>query len=457
MLEFVLKSEPKGTFTRVGNIQDSVTRRLYPTPSTGPCLRTEMESKAFLRLFRDGARPSAIFVPLSRRIQMRSNLGPLISSARPTLDDFVTAQDRPVVFPDPESEVLSQPCQARERFLNERGTKIPEQVERLFQTRLRDSLGPDSRGFERVWDQTIETVGISNLGDFYQTMTRESGSKIFLAPGPMIRGSVRSVKRALQVAWRLVDDAAANFDAVGPHFLFHSDFFGQDAAEAQARAAFLDSIQREYASQSPRKLGYASIKLFQNGHDLSYGAAASQRRVNISEFIRNLSHHVRAMGGAVVAHNFGTLVLGPLQSGADIASFRGDARPYFIDPIWHRQKARGRPSRKGKRRVAKRVIAPWDAVALCDGSTRDYRTSWEKDNLHAFRTAEHVEPEAFWDLPFELQFEYRTRQIIGSLIQVGVEYYRDLNGEIPIGDAVRSRIQRMREQDAIIDYCPSLS
>jgi len=457
MLEYVEESQPKGTVTRLGHLDNTATGRVYSTPSTAPCLRTETEAKAFLRLFQDGAIPAAIVIPLSRRAEMRSILGPMIDTSRPTLDNFVIAGDIPVTFPDPESEVLSMSCQARDRLLadKDKRTRVPEQVEGLFQTRLRSGSDPGSRNYERVWDQTIGTVGIANLGDFFQRLTREAGSRVFLAPGPMIRGSVGSVNRALKATWPLVDDAASSFDKVGPHFLFHSDFFRNGADETRSRAAFLDAIRREYSIPSPRRVGYVSIKFYQNGHDLSYGASASRLRTNASEFLTNLCHHARGMGAAMIVHNFGTLALGALQSGGDVATFRGDAKPYFIDEFWHRQPKKGKQRRR-KSRTRTKYIAPWDPVALCDGVEADFRSSWEKDDLHAFRHAEHVEPEPFWEYSWERKFEYRTRQIIGSLIQVGAEYRRDLAGQIPIGDAVRSRLQRVKELDQVIDYCPSV-
>lgn len=455
MMEYIVRTEPRGTIARVGVISDTRRRLEYPTPVTSPAIRTTLESRALLRLLKDGARTPALFIPLSRRKEVKGVLGSVIDSTRTTLDGFVGSSDRPMIIPDPESEAFTLPCRARDNFRDDGYSPIPTQAEELFGSVLRVSPKQfGHREYGKAWDETASKVGIASLGEWYERITHEAGSSVYLAPSPMIRASTQSVDRAFRVSWKLVDVATESFDASGPHFLVHSELFRNDSFATAARLAFLARLQSEYATITPRRLPYLSLKVYQNGTDLAWGPGASQCRRNFSEFVGNVSHHIRAMGGALILQNLGTWSLGGLDSGADVVSFRGDARPLQIDPVWRRApKVAGR--RRTLTKTAKhRDVEPFDPHALCDGSLQQYKSTWSA-GVTAFSSSPHVEPEPFWEWEWEKQFEYRTRQIIDGLVELGREYRQDLQGEVPIGEAVRSRIQRMRDQDALTDLCPS--
>ena len=226
MLEFVLEQEPRGAIARVGKLRDQSRGREYLTPASAPVLATTTEATATLRLFQDGVRTPVIFVPLSRRGAMKSQLGSLMDRSVGTLDGFVGPTERPMILPDPEAEALSSPSRARDLFLNDKLSPPPDQARALLDAVLRqETKGKMRSEYGKIWDQTLSTVGIANVGEWFERMTHEAGSSAYLAPSPVIRGSQRSVRRAFQIVWRFVDTAATSFDASGPHFVLHEEVF----------------------------------------------------------------------------------------------------------------------------------------------------------------------------------------------------------------------------------------
>lgn len=448
------------TNARLSTLLDQKLHIKHALPATSPCIRTATEARALLRLYQDGARPPAVFVPVSRRSEVKGVLGALIDPSATTLDAFVRTRERPVVFVDPEAESLFTPCQARDRLSVESDSHRPSAVSGLMSTGLRSSDGdpesgePPRQEYGAAWDVALSrTGGIASVGEWFERLTRESGSQVFLAPAPLIRADLNSVARALRVAWQWVD-AATTFDARGPHFTLHSEVFGSGALAVMARTNFLEALRCEYKSATPRRVAYLSLKVYPSGSDLVSGTSASHYRRNFSEFVWNVAHHVRALGGQLLVQNLGTWALGGLDSLADLVSYRGDGAPLTIDPRWRRAKSKG--GRKKSATSKRRVVEPFDPWALCDGSLREYKAHWGANGLRAFATSPHVAPEPFWEWEFPRRFEFRTRMIIDALLEIGPEYRTALLGPIPIGEAVRSRIQRMRYQDALYDLCPSV-
>lgn len=455
MYEVVVDQEPKGAVARVARLRDQSRGKDYETPTTAPLLGSLVEGTSMMRLLQSGLRVQAIVVPLSRRRSMKSQLGSLVDPALNTLDGFIKPHEKPIVLVDPEAEALSCPGRAREIFANDKGTPAPDQARPLLNTALRtEALESHRIEYGRVWDQSITSIGLASVGEWFERMAREAGTSSYLAPTPIVRANVRSVRRAFRIAWRFVDAAASTFDNSGPHFVLHGEVFHDHTESAGARISFLAELQHAYASATPRKLPYVSLKVLPNGSEFFYGPAASQCRRNLSEFLVNVSHHARAMGGLMVVHNLGTWALGGIDSGADIVSFRGDARPLYVDQIWHRRKRKQKlPRRSRKSRNRHLTVPPWDPDGLCDGSLKEFKAGWAK--TQAFPSDKYVPPEPFWDWPYDRRFEYRTRQIIASLIAVGKEYRQALVSGDPIGDAVKSRISRIRDQDPLLDLCPT--
>jgi hypothetical protein len=456
MYEVVVEQEPKGAIARVARLRDSAKGREYETPTAAPLISTGTEGRSLLRLLQAGWRTQAIVVPLSRRRSVKSELGSLVDPALSTLDGFVQPHERPIILVDPEAEALSCPGRAREAFLDDKGSPPPNQALPLLNSALRsESSGSKRPEYGKVWDQSIGSVGLASVGEWYERMTREAGASSYLAPTPVIRASLASVRRAFGVAWRFVDAAAQTFDNSGPHFVLHGELFSDTSQSAAARTAFLAHLQKAYATPTPRRLPYVSLKVLPNGSQFFYGTGASQSRRNLSEFLVNACHHARALGGLLITHNLGSWSLGGLDSGSDVVTFRGDARPLYIDPLWRRQKRKA-AARSRRKHPRHRTVAPFDPDALCDGSVKEFKASWMRNNLHAFPSDKFVPPEPFWEWPFDRRFEYRTRQIIASLVAVGREYREALASGEPICDAVKSRVARMRDQDALLDLCPTI-
>jgi hypothetical protein len=380
--------------------------------------------------------------------------------------DLTPLDRHPMVVPDPQSEIYSMPTLARYTFLNDKHTPVPQQVRALLRTTLREGTQRNgarraSVEYSKVWKTAEQKKGLTNLGTFTERLTSEAGSRLYLAPTPLIRANVESVARAFRVGWRLTDQASEAFDQAGPHFVIHSEVFGTSPGAVAARAAFISCLRNEYATVTPRKLAFLSLKVFQSGTQLLSGPSAPQARRELGDFMVSARHQVGLMGGDLIAHNWGTLALGPLSCGADLVSYRGNGVPFHNDVLWHRVSPRGKLSETARRRklgsLNHKVVPPFDPHSLSNGDLAALRKTWEREGVSGFSTAEFVEPEPIWEKSYAAQFEYRTRQIISGLHSVGVEFRAAVfDGDIPLAEALRSRISRMREQDALLDLVPQL-
>ncbi len=144
------------------------------------------------------------------------------------------------------------------------------------------------------------------------------------------------------------------------------------------------------------------------------------------------------------AHNFGLWCLGMLDSGADAASFRMSGESLKIDvPI--------RSPGKGYRKPP----GLWSPTTLVEESKDDWQRQFQR--TRAFPTPPHVSPAPYWLDRYTDQLVYAARVRMDSLLELAKEYREaGLDSNIPIGEALRSRIMDSEARQELVDLCPSL-
>lgn len=452
MIEFLEDKNAQVALARFGRLSVQAGRE-YSMPSTAPTPRTEYEARALAALAQKGLGVSAIAMPLARLARIKGHLDALVGVRRyVTIDDFVQ-QSHPLVLPDLESEALSLACRARKLF--QEAGPVPEALQELLQCGLTKDRNKGRMETGEAWDYVQVEYGLSSVRQWFEAIEARAGSPIFLAPTPIIRASIPSVSRAFSLGWNMVDTVEDPvFRGRGLHLLPHSEIFLQDESASAARMEVLKYLRQMGSMPSPRVAPFISLKVFDGNGYLQNGTGAKVARQNLRDFLVDAKEYVRAARGLLILHDFGTWALGALDSGVDIVTFRCDGRKLEIDPLW------GEPSAEAPRRIAgqplrrRRTLPPFDPIELCDGHIRDFKESWKK--TEAFRTADHVQPQPYWTWPLGRQREYRASQVIGSLVAVGKEYREAAYRDVPLTESLRSRVARMKEQDALLDLCPSL-
>lgn len=460
MKTFILDEDAQNRHVRFGELAVTPKDR-YAMPATAPILRTLAECDALKHLAFTGHQVPAIVIPLTKRRTVTGSIDSLLgSSAAPAraLDDYVRPVARPLVLTDPESEALSFNCQAR-AILGDQG--VPDSIRTgLFKAGLQGNSEKGTVESGQAWDTYEREYKLATLTKWTAALQEEASSPIYLGIGPIVRASRKSALRAWKIAWEMTDGTLnMPFKGRGIHLLLHAEIFLESRGAREARETLLQEFLALEVAAAPVRSPYISVKVIDGNNYLSLGSEAAVARHNLSEFLQQASNHVRALDGVLIPQNLGTWVLGGLMSGGDIATFRGDARTLHVDPLWGAPpKAKKAGKKKRVKRGAKQprhdlpAVKPWDPDRLADGRLVDFQRLWSTTN--GFPSVHNVAPEAYWLRGAPFQAEYRARQIIGSLLDLG-QQLREAGRKVELLDeSIRSRISRMREQDALVDLCP---
>lgn len=456
MKAFILDDEAQNGNVRFGELAVTPKDR-YAMPATAPILRTMAECAALNHLAFAGHQVPAVVVPATKRKLVTGSIDSLLTGSSRALDDYVKPLSRPLVLTDPESEALSFNCQARQAMSEQ---VIPESVrEGLLKAGLQGNSEKGIVESGQAWETYDREYKLATITKWTAQVQEEAGSPIYFGIGPIVRANRRSALRAWGTAWEMTDGTQTMpFKGRGIHLLTHAEVFLETNGAREARDALFNEFLALEAAAAPVRSPYVSIKVHDPGDYLIKGPQAAVARRNLSEFLQHAAHSLRALDGVLIPQNLGTWALGGLMSGGDIASFRADARNLWIDPIW------GAPKKsKGKKKTRVRraspmprhdvpALNPWDPDRLADGRLRDFQQLFETTN--GFPTAHHVAPEPYWKRDSSYQHEYRARQVIGSFLDLG-QQLREAGRKLErLDDSIRSRISRMREQDAMMDLCP---
>lgn len=452
MVEYIVDAGTQSDIARFGRLEFGDELK-FVMPATAPTPRTEYEARATAYVAERGCDLPVVVVPLARMDAVNAALTPVFGDPR-NRSLVESSSLRPLILPDIESEALSFGCLARRRFLEH--DNVPKSVQELMKSGLRADLQNGRKESGAAWEAVRRRYGLAGLREWEEKHQAQAGSVVFFAPTPIVRASRSSVKRAFEIGWNLVDTVEDPiFRARGIHFLIHSELFREFPAAADARIAFMESLREMYASPSPRVAPLISAKIYDGSHYLTEGIGAKVARQILREFMLEGQDHIRAARGFSIVHDFGTWALGPLDCGVDVVSFRCDGKKFEIDPLWGEQPPESPLKyRRMKRMPTKIVCQPFDPEELCDGRIADFKASWKKNE--SFRSAENVPPLPWWTWSTRRQREYRAGQIIGSLLAVGKEFRKAGHDSMPLAESVRGRVARMKEQDAMLDLCPSL-
>lgn len=460
MLQYVQAEAHSLTHVRFGRIVGPAGTN-FEMPAVAPAPRALYETRAVLRLAKDRAPVPALIIPLSTRQSTAAELGAYLRrSAQRTLDGENYYPDRPLVFPDPESEALTLGVDARLRFQRD-SLPIPESFASLLQSGLEadSSRGRPETGAE--WERVRSDFGFAGLASWFERAEAQAGANVFLAPSPLIRASVHSVDRAFDYGWQIADSVETAFEAVGIQLLLHSEVFKDSSDAIAARNAFGRYLRQLYRDPNPRRFPVVAVKVLDPSKSLSSGPEASLRRQNLSEFLLRGAEEVHRANGLWVVQNMGTWALAALDCGADVVGVRGSGRTIDIEiirgPISTSSQARPAVRPRGipdTSRSQKARVQPFDPVQLADCKLLDVRRQWTSTG--AITVADHVQPEPFWTYDIARQREFRAMQVFGALLELGAEFRAAAKGPIPLRDSVRDRVERMREHDAMFDLCASL-
>ena len=456
-LSLEIKKSVVDNFPRLGRLKTG-SDMVCELPATAPVIRRKYEADAVVSLVRRGAEISTILIPISRTYQVASELAPVIGVAgvKPLVAS-VQKTERPLVIADPESEAFSFLCNARvsiSRRLSPSGNKkLPKWMQVLFSSGLSSGYS-QSTSEERLesgaaWRKVRKEYGLASLRRWFEIEEARTTSSVFIAPAPITRASMESVKLSFDIGLELmntVQDPA--FVGRGIQLLIHSEVFADNDNASEAREGILAEFNKLSAEPSPYNNLFVLSKIVDGGDSLIKGPNTKTTRSNLGEFIFNLAEVVRKVSpsGILFVQNLGTWAIAGLDCGADVVDFSCDGRPLAISRIVGNNAGTGHEVR---------TEPPWLPQALCNGVLKEFKRMWKEKG--AFPVSSHMQPKPWFEWAIQNQRKYRAEWVISSLLDVGKEFRDALQGQIPLGDCVRSRVSRMKEQDPLFDICRSLS
>ena len=418
----------------------------HGTPATVPYISKLSDARVALDLYSRGAEIPALVLPLTRYREVNSALAPLTGlwTGQRTLES-ASYTNAPLIINDIESEAFSFGCRARIGYQDK--LTPPESVKKtILNVGMTSDKSSGRLEYSKGWRILREQYGLAGFRAWQEGLQVKTGSPIFMAPTPMIRDDVNSVSLAFDIGKELLNTVETQaFEGLGLELLLHSEIMNYDPQSEQARKRIIESILSMTKGRSPPTgTPFISMKLYDSGHLVGDTNSRNARTI-LGEFLMDTAEAVRKVGGIFILHNFGVWALAGLDCGADFVSFRTDGEKFKIDPIW-------RSNSKRKRKAPE--VQPFNSNGLCNDNLKNFKRDWERSG--AFVTPTHVHPYDYWTQQLYKQQEYRTSLIMDSLLDLGKEYRDAFDGEIPIKDAVSSRVSRMKEQDAMYDMCPSL-
>lgn len=450
--------EAQKAISRFGKIITSKGSIDMPFPSPG--IRTRYDTKALIENIENGMIPRVITPYMSWRNSIMPGLKALLGLTYEDSSEEEKIKPNILVIPDPEYEALSFNCIARYKYL-ELG-EIDVNFRPLFTTKL------SGRNVDQIWKATTDNFGYTGIKDWATNKLDGVESDTFLAPTPIMFASPRSVSKAFEYGYNILDEAIndAKFTLYGIHILLHWKLFKENDGEStKARQKIYSEIDTWSNSNRDRYSGLIfSFKLYDNNNTLMDQNSGSVRRQMLSEFIQETSERVRRADGGVVAHNFGNWALGVIDSGADVSTFRMSGDTKIDVPIILNKKAR-ETIKKRKQSISKttekipKMPAIFNFDTLSDSDVEKIKKLWEKEGTYPIPSCiKKAEPYWEWN-NYNDRLVYCIRTRCGSLIELGEEYRNaglDVEG-IQLSESVRSRIKNSKIAQELQDICPSLT
>ncbi len=416
-------------------------------PAMSPALRTHHDAQALkenvaLRM------PLNVVTPYLTARGFLNGLSEMLGA--PGHDSTLVAlETRPFVIPDPESEALSLNCIARRNLsaISEReGIAIPDSVRSLMMSGLSGDSQKGRRVAYTAWKDAQRKYGFSHLADFLRTLYDVVQSDVFLAPSCIIRAEPSRLARALGWAYDVLEEEFTEpmFRMHGIHLLLHSEVFSDDPDSRELRLRLYSELDK-WAGRERREGMVFSFKVYDaNGYLTGVDSGSTFRR-NLSEFVTEVSERVRRAMGLVMAHNLGLWGIGMIDSGADLAAFRMSGKALRIDtPIW-------RGPRKGHRKLPPMV----SVSTLVEEPHGDWQRQYQSNRT--FVTPPHVPAKPYWQGKYAEQVVYASRVRTDTYLEL-VKEYREaaMEPEIPLAEALRSRVMDSEARQELVDLCPSL-
>jgi hypothetical protein len=416
----------------------------FNMPCSCPSIRTETDAKAIILNSKRGMVLQSIILHLSYRQRFLPTLHDYLGLS---YDTPVVRVKGPLVVSDPESEALSFSCTARNNYAAQ--DNIPTVVKDLLKTGLsKDDKAKGRINVHSKWKEIRTSYGLTSLKEWMVSNHKAVGADVFLAPGPIIRSDVDTIKEAFACGYAILDEARLDFHMSGLHLLIHGELFRDtDDAEIARKAIYSEidtwsTIKEQYSGK------VLSFKLHDPSKILLEPESGSQARRNLSEFVTELSERVRKSKGALIGQNFSNLVLGILDSGADIASFRSSGPMQIDTPIYNSKKKKG---------SKQDVTSIMDHRRLSMVKTSDVRVAFETTGSYPVPSC--VDPVPYWELrDLKDKRIHRSRIECGALAQIGDEYRAaGIDSEIPLKESLSSLVGDSDERQMLIDLCPTLS
>ncbi len=440
----------------------------FDMPFPSPGIRTKYDCEALIENIKNGLYPRMITPYASWRNSIMQDIKSLLGISYDQNDSeekIIPVSHKILVIPDPEYEALSFHCTARVKF--KEATTIDKNFETLLETGLSDK---NKKQVESVWNNVTSNYGYTGIKDWATSILEGVESDIFLAPTHIIKANVtNSVPKAFEHGYNILDEAMsdAKFTLYGIHLLLHWNIFQENNLKSSMTRKQIYSELENWIDPRSRYSGlFLSFKVFDNNNRLSDQNCGTIRRKILSEFITEVSDRVRKADGAVITHNFGNWILGCMDSGSDIATFRMSGKTEIDKPlpIGKVSKKSSKINNKVKRShrlasILNKTIVPafTNYDTLTESDIEDIKRLWDKEG--SFPLPSCIDKAIdFWNLNYHDQLVYCIRTRCGTFIELGEEYRKagiDLDG-IPLSEALRNRVKNSNISQELQDLCPSL-
>lgn len=415
---------------------------IFSLPDVSFGLRTQTDLRIIRKMLAENADIQLLTPYVSRVQKIRGALMNILNNTG--------VGKKPLILPDVEPEAFSFNCIARHEY---KKLKPPHIVDYLLNTSLSGSSGTR---YLTAW-RNVQS-NLHQLYLFTAEAQRRVGSQIYFAPTPLIRGDTVSVILSFSIAKELLlqglrfDPRSPAFPEWGISFIIHSDFFGNDTKNEQARQEFLDNLQNLLRMENIPEHISISIKLYDDKLYSSTETESASRRICFSHFIgeiffilEDIRGSRNGMGGSLIFQNAHPgLLVGFFDSGFNVCAVRMSGNPVIEVPV--------RRGRRGKRTVT----AIWNHEKLTDQPLEDIKKAYAKNK--AFTVPEGIDPTDFWNLPSRQQYDYYYEIRAKSCIEVVKELRSAIiNSDAPYKDGLRDRVNNAAESQILLDLCPTLN
>lgn len=439
-MQYVVQREAPAIAARFGELR--LPSASYRLPGAGGGLRTRTDVEAIMENARHGTVPE-VLVPYASRGKV---LGPaLLPLVRRVASMSAPVVHPPLVIADCEAEAFSIPSVAQ---LNYRASSPApgDAVLRLLSTGLTAGGSTGRQEVHATWRQVQRHFGLAPVVDFVARVQSTVQSDVLSVPTPIIRSDPQTVADALSMGAAMLPDARAigAFSMFGVSLVVHSEVLDATVQGDATRAALVRA-SAGFAGSPTFNDVVMSIKIYDPQRSLTDQSRGSSRRANLSELVAALQHGLSASGGLLVCLDTHNWVLGYLDSGADVASFKVTGRPGIEYPL-----SGGAPP--GPRRAPDLLLAR----ELVEVPESHVKQRYAAPPGGAFPVPSCLRPEPYWLRSWSEKNFYTARARAGVLIELG-EHYRNagLDPSTPLSDAVRSQVGESRVPE-LADLCPSI-